>query len=334
MDFHKLPKIELHVHLEGAIPHSTLWDIIQKYGGDPSVPTFASLQEKYEYDNFREFVETWSWQNTFLREYEDFEFVAEDVARDLASQNIEYAEMFFSPSLFKKINLQTQRIAESVYKGISGVNGIQIHLIADLVRDYGQRHELITLNELNEVKNYGVVGIGMGGTEPDYPPENFDELYEQARIFGFRTTVHAGEASGPESIWAALDYLRPDRIGHATQAIKDSTLMEYLSAQNIPIEFCMLSNVKTGVISSVEEHPVKEFRSRGIPFSINTDDPRMFGNSLVDEYRVLQNSFCYSDEEIVEILLDSIDTTWLLEKEKRNLKSNFETEIRKQIWRE
>jgi adenosine deaminase len=332
MNLQKLPKIELHIHLEGSIPHTTLWEIIQKYGGDPAVPTFVSLQNKFEYKNFKEFIETWSWKNQFLREYEDFELISEEFAKDLASQNVKYAEVFFSPSLFRKYNLQTQKITESVNKGISKVNEIKINLIADLVRDYGQKNELKTLEELSEVKNFGLIGIGIGGTEPDYPPEYFKQLYEQARIFGFYTTVHAGEASGPESIWAALNNLNPDRIGHATRANEDPELMEYLSNKKIPVEFCILSNLKTGVISSVNEHPVKEFRSRGIPFSINTDDPKMFGNSLTDEYAALQNYFGYSDKEIIKILLDSIDTTWLPKNEKIKLKSTFEIEIKKQFY--
>ncbi|MFC1724540.1 adenosine deaminase [candidate division KSB1 bacterium] len=329
MNLQKLPKIELHIHLEGSIPHTTLWKIIQKYGGDPTVPTLTSLQKKFEYKNFREFIESWSWKNQFLREYEDFELISEEFAKDLASQNVKYAEVFFSPSLFKKYNLNTQKITESVNKGISKVNEIKINLIADLVRDYGQEKELITLKELSEVKNFNLIGIGIGGTEPDYPPEQFTEIYEQARSMDFKTTVHAGEASGAESIWAALNYLRPDRIGHATRANEDPALMEYLSNRKIPVELCILSNLKTGVISSVYEHPVKEFRSRGIPFSINTDDPKMFGNSLNDEYEALQKYFGCSDREIIEILLDSIETTWLPDNEKTELKSNFETEIKK-----
>lgn len=331
MDLHRLPKIELHIHLEGAIPHPTMWEIIQKYGGDTSVPTFNSLQKKFKYKNFREFIEAWSWKNKFLQNYEDFELIAEDVAKDLASQNVKYAEMFFSPSLFKKYNLKTQMIAESIYKGISKVDSIKINLIADLVRDYGQKQELKTLQELNEVKNFNIIGIGIGGTEPDYPAENFIDLYEQARTWGFNTTVHAGEASGPESIWAALDYLLPNRIGHATQAKKDPKLIDYLSSKKIPVEFCILSNVKTGIISSINEHPINIFRSKGIPFSINTDDPKMFGNSLVDEYKVLQSFFNYSDKDIIEIIIESIETTWLNDRQKHELKNAFKIEIKNNI---
>ena len=204
-------------------------------------------------------------------------------------------------------------------------------MIADLVRDYGPKHELKTLHELNEVKNFNIIGIGIGGTEPDYPAENFRDLYEQARIWGFNTTVHAGEACGPESIWAALNYLHPNRIGHATQARKDPKLIELLSSKKIPVEFCILSNVKTGVISSINEHPVDVFRSKGVPFSINTDDPKMFGNSLNDEYRALQTSFNYSDSDIIEIIIKSIETTWLDAKKKRELSNTFKIEIKKNI---
>ena len=220
---------------------------------------------------------------------------------------------------------------KSIFRGISKVDSIEINLIADLVRDYGPKHELKTLHELNEVKNFNIIGIGIGGTEPDYPPENFSDLYEQARSWGFNTTIHAGEACGPESIWAALNCLRPNRIGHATQARKDLKLIKFLSSKKIPVELCVLSNVKTGVISSIHEHPIDVFRSNCIPFSINTDDPKMFGNSLADEYRAIQSSFNYSDEEIIEIIIESIETTWLDMKKKRELANSFRIEIKKNI---
>ncbi|MFC2121672.1 adenosine deaminase, partial [Bacteroidota bacterium] len=320
MNFETIPKIETHLHMEGAIPLESLWELIQKYGGDNTVSDYEQLRNKFIYRDFNHFLETWSWKNQFIKEYDDFTFIAESVTEDLLKQNVKYAEIFISPSLFKK-RLKIQRIVESIAKGSSKNPDIKINLIVDLVRDYGPDNEMKTLYEINEVKNYGIIGVGIGGSEHQYPPELFKNIYEKARDFGLYTTAHAGEASGPDSIWGAIRELKVDRIGHGTRAIEDTELMEYLSANKIPVELCILSNLRTKVINSIEEHPVKTFIDMGIPVSINTDDPKMFGNSLSDEYKTLREVFGFSDKDILEIILNSINTTWLTQEEKEELVS-------------
>ena len=254
-----LPKIELHVHLEGAIPHQALFDLINKYGGDPDVPNVAALKRRFEYKDFPQFIEAWSWKNQFLREYEDFTHIAELTARDMAGQNIRYAEMFFSPSLFVLHGLGVQELACAVRKGLSRVPEIEVALIADLVRDYGPESEMRTLEALNEVKDCCVVGIGIGGSEHDYPPGPFATLYRKAREMGFYTNAHAGEASGAESVWEAIKQLRVQRIGHGTRIHEDPELLDYIAENRIPLELCPMSNVRTGVVNSIREHPIRKY---------------------------------------------------------------------------
>lgn len=327
MDFSRIPKIENHLHLEGAIPYETLWQLINKYGGDETVRNLDQLKEKFVYRDFNHFIEMWVWKNQFIREFDDFLLISEAVSSNLVKQNIKYAEIFISPSLFKD-RLSLQKIIEAISLGIDKVPGIKINLIVDLVRDYGSEEEMRTLHEINEVKNLGIIGIGIGGSENDYPPKLFIDVYEQARKFGLRTTVHAGEAAGPESIWSAIHDLHVDRIGHGTRAVEDLKLLDYLSESKTPVELCIMSNLRTRVIHSIEEHPVRTFIEKGIPVSINTDDPKMFGNSLAKEYQTLKDVFDYSNEEIQTIILNSIDTLWLNEPEKKTLKREFMQELK------
>jgi len=146
----------------------------------------------------------------------------------MAAQGIRYAEMFFSPSSFARRGLAVQELTRSVRLGLSRVPGIEIVLIADLVRNFGPEEELVTLAKLKEAREFGVIGIGIGGSEHDFPPEPFKALYKQARTFGFRTNAHAGEAAGPESIWGAINELRAERIGHGTRAWEDPALVQHL----------------------------------------------------------------------------------------------------------
>lgn len=326
MDLQTIPKIENHLHLEGAIPLETILQLIQKYGGDKSVSDVEQLKEKFVFRDFTHFIEIWSWKNQFIREYEDFSLISQSVINDLVKQNIKYAEIFISPSLFKK-RLQIQRIVEAISTGIISKTEIKVNLIVDLVRDFGSASEMRTLNEINEVKNLGIIGIGIGGSENKYPAKLFRKIFEQARKIGFKTTAHAGEAAGSESIWEAIHELKVDRIGHGTRAIEDENLLRYLVDNRLPIEACPLSNIRTKVVASMKQHPVKTFIDMGIPVSINTDDPKMFNNSLVDEYQSLKETFNYSNEDIFHIILNSINTTWLDQKEKENVILKFKEDF-------
>jgi adenosine deaminase len=321
--YEQLPKVELHVHLEGAIPHATMWQLIQKYGGAPAVPDPQALSDRFRYRNFSQFLDTWGWKNRFLREYDDFTLIAQMVARDLQDQNVRYAEMFFSPSLFIKHGLSIQPLTEAVVLGLRRVPGVEIQLIADLVRDYGPEREQCTLEQLSEVKHLGLLGIGIGGTEHEYPPEPFHDLYEKARYLGFRTTVHSGEAAGPEGIWAALRYLRPDRIGHGTTLLQDEALLNHLIRNRIPVEMCPVSNLRTGAIRSIADHPIRKCFLAGLQVSVNTDDPKMFDTSLADEYRRLIEEAGFSRTELCQLILLAIQSSWLPEDRKRRLADDF-----------
>jgi adenosine deaminase len=325
--YQQIPKIELHLHLEGAIPLPALWQLIQKYGGDPNITNYSDLESRFTYSDFDHFIETWIWKNSFLREYEDFLFISEHVAGDLASQNIRYAEIFVSPSAFKQYGLTGQEIIHSVHKGINKVKEIKIGLIVDFVRNNRPEQEMKTLYEINEVREYDVIGIGLGGSENHYPPEPFTGLFEKAREFGFKTTAHAGEAAGPASVRGAIQSLKVDRIGHATRSAEDVDLLKYLSENRIPLELCPISNLKTGAISSYKDYPINTFIEYQIPFSINTDDPKMFGNSLAEEYKMLEHNFNFSKRDVTGFIIDSIQTTWLSDEEKDLLTKQFKDEI-------
>jgi adenosine deaminase len=325
--FDLLPKVELHVHLEGAIPHDAAWELLQKYGGDPAVPTREHLAGRFAYRDFSHFLETWNWTTGLLREYADFEFVAGEVARDLARQNVRYAEVFYSPPDFLPAGLEPQRLTEAVRTGFGRVPGVEIALVADLVRDYGPERGARTLACVNEVRSLGVIGIGIGGTEHKFPPEPFAPVFRRARELGFRTSAHAGEGAGPESVWGAVRALGVDRIGHGTRAAEDPRLVDHLAEEQIPLELCVLSNVRTSVVPGVERHPARLYYDRGIPLSINTDDPKLFGTSLAEEYRALHRALGFTRSDIVRLIEQGIDTSWLPGERKRELHGEFRAEF-------
>ena len=319
-----LPKAELHLHLEGAIPLPALFELMRAAGGDPAVPTVEALRKRLSYPDFPAFIDAWIWKNGFLRSYDDFAFIAEAVAADLARQNIRYAELFFSPIRFADRGLTPAGLASAIRSGFARVPGVTLYLIADLVRDLGPENAAVTLGEVVEVADEaGILGIGIGGSEHLYPPEPFAPVYEAARKAGLRTSAHAGEAAGAASVRGAVEVLRVDRVGHALRAEEDEAVVDLLAETGVVLELCPLSNLATGVIGRIEDHPVRRYRERGLNVTINTDDPGMFHNSLAGEYAVLMDVFGFSRGEIRRVAAAALEGAWCGPEEKARLRPLF-----------
>ena len=312
------PKVELHLHLEGAIPRKALWALVQAYG-DPETPTLEAITARFEYRDFAHFIETWQWMLPFIRTPHDWTAVAEAVARSLAAQDIIYAEASISPSDFRQHQLSVAEIATAVRRGLDRVEGTRVNLLVDLVRDTGPEWCGRTLEEVIEVASEtGVVGITIGGSEQTYPPGPYAGVYRRAGEAGLGRTVHAGEAGGPENVWTALDELGVDRIGHGVRAVEDPALVRRLVARQVPLEICPTSNLRTGVVSSWAEHPVIELIERGARVTINSDDPTYFECSLAGELRRVA---ALTDLDVQRHTGYAIDASFADEATKRRLRS-------------
>jgi len=191
--------------------------------------------------------------------------------------------------------------------------------VADLVRDFGPERGAAVLEQVAEVRNLGVIGIGIGGSEHDCPPEPFAAVYARARDLGFHTSAHAGEAAGAGSIRGAVEVLGAERIGHATRLEEDPALLARLIDQQVPLEMCPISNVRTGVVPSIEAHPIRRYFEAGLLVTVNSDDPKMFGNSLAGEYRLLAERLGFSPDKIRALILNGVRASWLPEGKKSRL---------------
>lgn len=303
----RLPKVEFHVHLEGAMPRAVLWQLINKYGGDKTVPAIGDLDRKFAQTPF--FV-GWDWVCSFLREPADFTLLGREVARDFARQNIRYVEAFFSPTVFRR-QMTPQPIAEALRRGLDEVKTVQVSLVADLGRNLGPDGAMRTVEQVAEIRRAGVIGVGLGGFEPQYAHELFAAVYERARTLGFRTTAHAGETAGAASVWGAVRALRVDRIGHAVRAIEDLELVRHLAKERTPLELCLTGNVRGRLVDSYASHPVRRYFDLGIPISLNTDDPLFFANSLVDEYAAAMEFHRFTRDDVKRVIESAIETSWL-----------------------
>jgi adenosine deaminase len=313
------PKVELHLHLEGAIPLDTMWELVQMYGGDPAVPDRAALIEHLRYTSFAHFIDIWWWMTGFVRSYDDFALVAERVAADLARQSIVYAEASFSPTDFARHGLNAQGMATAIRRGLDRVHGTQVVLNCDLVRDTGPQRAMETLTAVLEIASAtDIRGITIGGSEDAYPPELFGDVYDHARHNGLRLTAHAGEAAGAESVRGALDTLRVERIGHGVRVVEDPMLLERIVTDQIPLEVCPTSNIRTGVVAGWEEHPVGLLLAAGANVTISSDDPTFFHASVADDLREVTNRYA---ADPVELTHRAIDASWMTDEEKSSTRA-------------
>jgi adenosine deaminase len=324
--YERVPKVELHLHLEGAIPAATLWQLLCKYGGDPSVPSLEALAQRFQYRDFPHFLDTWLWKNGFLRETEDFALIAEAVARDLAAQNVRYVEAHYSPSDFAHHGLEPPELTQAIRTGLDKVPEIEVWLIADLVRGRGPGEMERTLEAVHGVRELGVIGVGLGGAEQLHPPEPFAAVFRRARQLGFHATAHAGEAAGAASIWGALRALQVERIGHGTRAYEDAALLDHLAERQISLEMCPLSNVRTAVVPSLLDHPIRDYMRRGLLVTVNTDDPKMFNNSLALEYELLEREVGLLRDEIRSLILNGVRSSWLPTDRKTQLSASLQAD--------
>lgn len=283
--FDRAPKVELHLHLEGAIPLAAMWQLVQARG-DPATRSVEDIAARFVYRDFAHFIETWQWMLPFIRTADDWTFVAQAVATSLAEQHIIYAEASISPTDFRQHALPTAEIATAVRRGLDEVAGTRVNLLVDLVRDTGPAWCARTLEEVLEVADEAdIVGITIGGSEHDFPPAGYAAVFRRAGEAGLGRSVHAGEAGGPENVWTALNELGVDRVGHGVRAVEDPALVAHLVASEVPLEVCPTSNIRTGVVPSWAEHPVIELIERGARVTINSDDPTYFGCSLAGDLR-------------------------------------------------
>jgi adenosine deaminase len=324
-----MPKVELHLHMEGAIPLDVLLGQIRRSGREPSIKTVEDLRARLTYEDFPGFIEVWTWKTTFIKEERDFEEIAYRVLEWLSTQNVKYVEAFYGPGDYRRQGLTAAGITECLIEGKERARrdfGIGCELILDVIRDHGPERGLERLNEVTPYLGKGVVGIGLGGSEQLFPAEPYEAFYREARDRGFRLTAHAGEVAGAESIWAVIDRLSVERIGHGMRAHEDPELVSLLRERQIPLEMCVLSNVETQVCRSVKDHPIRQYFDEGLMVTANSDDPGMFGTSLTGEYMALAEGLGFTLDELKRLSVNAIDASFLPDEDKAALRSTFDDE--------
>jgi adenosine deaminase/aminodeoxyfutalosine deaminase len=285
----QMPKAELHLHLEGSVEPETLHEL------DPATPV-EEFRALYRYADFDAFLKAFAAIGKRLRTPQDYALITRRLLERLAAQNVRYAEIIVAAGVVLWKGQEFAPIFDAVSQAAVG-SPVEVRWILDAVRQFGVEPAMQVARLAAERVDRGVVAFGIGGSEERGPAEWFGEVFAFARDAGLHLTAHAGESRGPESVWAALQ-LGAERIGHGIAAVRDPSLMRHLREHDIPLEICITSNLVTGVVRCVEQHPVRRLFDEGVPIVLNTDDPAMFGCTLAGEYQLAAEKFGFSRDEL------------------------------------
>lgn len=281
------PKIELHVHLEGTVRPATLLEIARR--NDYALPanTVEGLAELYRFRDFRHFIDVWVLTTNALRTEADFRQMVVDYAAEAASHGAVYLEGIFSPAERVRRGVSWQEIFEGVCAGAQEareLHGVEVRLTPDIPRGFTQEEAGATVDWSARYRERGVVGVGLGGLEAEFPPEPYEDVFRRAKSLGLGSVPHAGEAAGADSVRGVLEALGADRVRHGIRAEEDPGLVRELAGRGTVLDVCPLSNLRTGVVASLEEHPLPRLVAAGVRCSISTDDPAMFDTDLGRDY--------------------------------------------------
>jgi aminodeoxyfutalosine deaminase len=331
-----VPKVELHVHLEGSIQPTTLLTLAERNGVELPARTVADLQKWFNYRDFDHFIDIYVLITQCLKTSEDYELITYEFGANMARQNIRYAEVTFSPGThYSTFGIPYETYFTGLTRGRERALadfGVEIRWVFDIVRnveDETRNRKLADYTTAVAIESQadGVVALGLGGAEVGYPPERFAEWFTRARKAGLHSVPHAGETVGPASIWGALQQLGAERLGHGVRAIEDPQLVAYLAEQHIPLELCPTSNVRLGVYPDLARHPFTSLQAAGIPITINSDDPPLFNTTLQQEVDLLASDFHFDLKTINDILLNSVRYSFLPQKQKQDLEDIFQAEM-------
>ncbi len=321
-----MPKVELHVHLEGSIRPETLLHLAKRNNVSLPVNSLDDIQDWYQFSDFDHFLEVYFEICNCIRTPDDFYFITGEFLKGQADQNIKYSEVIFTPfTHLEHVTYDDQLAAINRARDDLGISlGVRIGLVPDISRHMRPVEQSFQIADwAADNMHNGIIALGLGGPEVGNPPEVFRGAFERITTAGLPSLPHAGETEGPQSIWGAINALSAVRIGHGVRCLEDPKLMTYLRETQIPLDVCPTSNVCLGVVPTLADHPLPQLLNEGLFVTINSDDPPMFGTTLTDEYLQILETFDFDLSLIKQLVLNGIKASLLSKDAKQSLESEF-----------
>jgi adenosine deaminase len=331
---HRLPKAELHVHLDGSLRPETMLELAADYGKSMPRHTPADLRDYMHVKDARnlvEYLQRFEITLSVMQTSDALERIAYELAEDLAGENVRYAEIRYSPILNTREGLPLTEAVEAPLRGLRRAEqefGIQTRLIICGIRNMEPETSRDLADLTVAFKGRGVVAFDLAGAEYNYPAKKHKEAFFMVINKNMAATIHAGEAYGPESIHQALHYCKAHRIGHGTRLYEDPDLMQYVKDFRIPIEICLTSNIQTKAAASFEEHPLRRYYDADLVLSLNTDNRLMSGTTVTEEFWRAHRHQEFTWDELVDLSLMAFQAGFLPWEEKQVLLDRVRAEIR------
>lgn len=305
----RLPKAELHMHLEGSLEPELLFTLARRNAIDLPWAGVEQLRDAYAFNNLQEFLDLYYQGADVLRTEQDFYDLTWAYLLKCQAQNVVHTEPFYDPQTHTErgipFEVALNGISQALQDGREQL-GISSGLILSFLRHLPEEEALKTLKQAMPYRD-AFFAVGLDSSEMGHPPSNFQRVFEQARGEGFAAVAHAGEEGPPEYIWEALDLLKVSRIDHGVRATEDPKLIDRLIEEQIPLTVCPLSNTKLCVFDDMAEHPILELLERGVKVTVNSDDPAYFGGYVTENFMALHDSLGMTREQAQRLAQNSLD---------------------------
>ncbi|MBK7094803.1 MAG: adenosine deaminase [Saprospiraceae bacterium] len=314
----KVPKAELHIHLEGSIEPETLMRIAERNKINLKYNSVEEVKKAYRFDDLKDFLNIYNQGTKILRTELDFYEITLEYLNKVSTQSVKHVEMFIDFQTYEKRDIKPEIILSGIKAAIADANkktGITCYLILAFLRQLGAEAALKTFMNALKFKE-DIIGIGIAATEIGYPPELFAEVFEAARNEGFRTTAHAGEEGPASYVKGSIDILKVDRIDHGNKAMDDLELIQELIDRQIPLTLCPLSNIALKNVAKLKDHTLKKKLDLGLLVSVNSDDPSYFGGYVNENYQAVASELQLSISDIRKLAENSFVSSFLPDIEK------------------
>ncbi|MFB7177090.1 adenosine deaminase [Streptomyces sp. NPDC056257] len=309
-----LPKAELHVHHVGSASPRIVAELASRHP-DSKVPTDPeALADYFTFTDFAHFIEVYLSVVDLVRTPDDVRTLTFEVARDMARQNIRYAELTITPYSSTRRGIDERAFMEAIEdarKAAEAELGVILRWCFDIPGEAGLEAAAETARLAVDLRPEGLVSFGLGGPEIGVPRPQFKPYFDAARAAGLHSVPHAGETTGPETVWDAIRELGAERIGHGTSSTQDPELLAYLAEHRIALEVCPTSNIATRAVTDLDQHPVKEMVAAGVLVTINSDDPPMFGSDLNNEYAVAARLLDLDERGLAQLAKNAVEASFL-----------------------
>ncbi|MEV7263171.1 adenosine deaminase [Micromonospora aurantiaca] len=323
-----LPKVELHVHHVGSASPRIVAELAARHEGRSPVPADPeALADYFAFRDFAHFIEVYLSVVDLIRDADDVWLLTHEVARELARQQVRYAELTVTPYSHVNRGIPAPAFCEAIEdarKRAEADFGIALRWCFDIPGEAGLPAAEQTLRIALDERPDGLISFGLGGPEIGVPRPQFKPWFDQARAAGLRSVPHAGETTGPETIWDALRELGAERIGHGISAAQDPALLTHLAERRIPLEISPTSNVRTRAVPSLDAHPLPRLVEAGVPVSINSDDPPMFGTTLNDEYAVAARLLRLGPDGVAALAREAVAAAFLTPAEQARITAEID----------